>query len=135
MEPEATTEILSPEIISALISASGTIIAAIIAWLSAKSAAKREIRKLKTEWARQDKLSDDQKFTEMTSAVSRYIQTGWPRHQREALEKISTVQSTGRLSSDELQCLYEAVLSSDIDQCRTQLSVVIRLRQQIVDRK
>ena len=126
---------LSTELICAIITASGTVLSAVIAFFSARYTAKREIRKMKLQWTREDNLSDKKEFSEMTAAVSRYAQSGWSRHQREALECISVLQvsASGELL-DELTTLSNLVASDSLDDISQQLMTVIRLNS-CIDRK
>ncbi len=121
---------LPPEIVSAIISACGVILSAIIAFLSAKSVANKEIKKMKMQWSREDSLSDQQAFSEMLSAVSRYLQSDWSRHQREALEKISAIRGMkGGKQLEALDALHASVLSGDKSEIEVAIAGITRLRQ------
>ena len=74
-----------------LLGAISPILAAAIAFFTAKHTARKEIRKLELQWKREDTVSENRDFSEMVAAVSRYAQSGWSKHQREAIEKISVV--------------------------------------------
>ena len=123
---------IKSQLICAIITASGTVLSAVIAFFSARYTAKREIRKMKLQWAHDDHLSDKKDFSEMTAAVSRYAQSGWSRHQREALECIAVVQvsASGDLLS-ELITLSNLVSSGSLDDIHQQLMSVIRLNSTI----
>ncbi|MBE6985949.1 MAG: hypothetical protein E7433_00795 [Ruminococcaceae bacterium] len=135
MDPEIANDLLSPEIISAIISAFGTIAAAIIAWISAKFTAKREIHKLRLSWEREDNILRKKAFADMGAAVSRYIQSGWSRHQREALEAIAFVRSSDGETASEIENLYEAVLGGEIEQCKTALAEAALSHQQVTSQQ
>ena len=130
MEPD-TANNLSPEVIAAIISAGGAIASAVIAWVSAQFVAKREIRKMQLSWKREDDTLHQKLFADMSVAVSRYIQSGWSRHQREAAEAISLFQSTSPEMAPEIATLYDAVLDGQIERCKTSLVKVICLHQQV----
>lgn len=120
------------ELTCAIITATGTVLSAVIAFLSARFTKKREIKKLKLQWSREDALSDKKEFAEMTIAVSRYAQSGWARHQREALESIMVLQASahGKLLN-ELTVLACLVHSDSLDDIPQQLMTIIRLNSSV----
>lgn len=93
---EKLSDLLTSEAFTALTSllaAISPILAAAIAFFTAKHTTRKELRKLKSQWNREDAVWEKESFTEMVAAVSRYAQSGWSKHQREAMEKISVVQT------------------------------------------
>ena len=121
---------LPTEIICALITAGGTILSALIATISAKHVTQRELKKLKLQWKHERDLSSADAFTEMVMAVSRYTQSGWPRHQREALERITAMQTNAHgETASALNALYGATASGSAAEINKCLATVIRLQQ------
>ena len=93
---EKLSDMLTSEAFTALTSllaAISPILAATIAFFTAKHTTRKEFRKLESQWNREDTVWEKESFAEMVAAVSRYTQSGWSRHQREAMEKISVVQT------------------------------------------
>ena len=127
---------IKTQVICAIITASGTVLAAVIAFFSARYTARREIKKLKLQWTREDNLTGKKEFAEMTAAVSRYLQSGWSRHQREALESVAILQVTahGDLLT-ELSTLSDLIASDSLDDIPQQLRTVIRLNSAINRKK
>lgn len=125
---------MKTEIICALITAGGTVLAAIIAHFTARWTSKREVKKMKMQWDHDGDVARERAFSEMVAAVSKYIQSGWARHQREAVEKISAVQANecGELL-DALDNLINSVLSEKTEAVAEQLSAVMRLRRRCPD--
>lgn len=121
---------LPTEIICALITAGGAILSAVIAHLTARGTTRREIKKLKMQWKRDDDLAAQKTFSEMYAAVSKYIQSGWSRHQRDAMEKVSELRANeqGELLNA-LDDLHAAILSEMPDVAAQQLTVVLQLRK------
>ena len=83
---------------------------------------------MKLQWDRDDLISGKKSFLEMTAAVSRYAQSGWQRHQREALECIAALQvfASGDLLA-ELTTLSDLVSSDSLDDIHQQLMKVVQL--------
>lgn len=113
------------EIICAVIAFLGTVMSALIALLTAKHTSKKEFIKMQMQWQREDKLANDQAYADMLSAVSKYLQSGWSKHQRKALVKISTVQMY--CSNAELDSLYSSVASGNIESVKAQYHLVSKL--------
>lgn len=111
-----------------LLGAISSILAAVIAFFTAKFTTRKEFRKLELQWKREDNALERQALSDMCAAVSKYLQSGWSRHQREALGKISSAKAlvSGDLL-DSLAKLHESVLSSDTGKILTALTEVNRL--------
>lgn len=125
------------EAVCAIITACGTVLSAVIAFFSSRYVSRKEIRKMKMQWEHDDRTINQKAFSEMVSAVSRYAQSGWSRHQREAMEKISaSMIGEGNSMSDELSALYKSVsggyAKSDIEM---HLESVVKLRNSNVKYK
>ena len=93
---EKLSDVLTSEAFTALTSllaAISPILAATVAFFTAKHTTRKEFRKLESQWNREDTVWEKESFAKMVAAVSRYTQSGWSRHQREAMEKISVVQT------------------------------------------
>lgn len=134
--PENLLDFLSPEVISALIALLGSIITFISANLSAKHTAKNEIKKLKLEWSREDRAAENQLFSDMSAAISKYIQSGWSRHQRDALSQIAILQTNCNEDYCKvLEDLQKAVLANDVTKTVAALTAVNRLRRTAVKSK
>lgn len=133
---EQINDLLTPEVVAALITLLGSIITIIFADWRAKRAAKNEFKKLKMEWAREDRTLENQLFSDMNGAVSKYIQSGWPRHQRDALEKIAAFQSYCHQDYyASLADLQSAVLANDTAKTIAALAAVNQLRHDAVNGK
>lgn len=118
------------ELICAVISFLGTALSAVIAFLTARFTSNREIKKMKMQWAHDKTSSQKQALSEMVSATSRYVQSGWSKHQREAMEKISAFSICAAKDHFEaLSSLYTAVASDEREDAAICLSAVIQLCQ------
>lgn len=121
---------MKTEVICALITAGGTMLAAVIAHLTALWTSKREVKKMKMQWDHDTEVAEKRAFSAMLAAVSKYIQSGWAKHQRDAIEKISAVQASERGEMfDALDGLIKTVLSGDTEAIAEQLSAVMRSRR------
>lgn len=109
-----------------LLAAISPILSAVIAFITAKYTTQKEIRKQEMQWDREDDIAENRDFSAMTSAVSRFIQSGWSKHQREAIERITVVQTAD--SDPELDTLFDAVASGDTDNSANCLQNVVRVR-------
>lgn len=106
-----------------LLGAISPILAAVISFFTAKYTSRKEIRKLELEWKRKDAISKNRDFLEMVAAVSRYSQSGWSSHQREAMEKISIIQA--QHNDPLLRSLWQSVNSGNIADSLTYLQSII----------
>ncbi|MGM9615689.1 MAG: hypothetical protein ACI4V3_05305 [Faecousia sp.] len=77
---------MSSEIISALISAA---VALIVSYITAK----KEIKKMRLEWEREDHLSAEDELANMASAVSSFISRGSEGYREQALSKVASARS------------------------------------------
>ena len=109
--------------ITDFLAAVSPILAALVAFVTAKFTARHEIRKQKMQWAREDNLSENRDFSDMVAAVSRYTQSGWSKHQREAMERISRVQAAAPAPS--LNALWDAVAAGSIDDAQSCLQNIL----------
>lgn len=117
---------MSTEVICALIAVGGTLLSALVSYAVSRSTANREIEKMQLTWEREDVVSSDDEFAEMSSLVAQFVQSNRTTHQREALAKIAAIRSkeSGSLASI-LDDLYSAVRSGDILSSDACLSRVI----------
>lgn len=112
------------EIICSLIAAAGVITSALVSYLISHSAAKREIQNLQMTWKREDIISSDADFADMSASVAKYAKSGNSGHQRDALAKIAAIRSveTGSIAI-KLDTLYFEVKNGNLsktDICLTE---------------
>ena len=102
------------EIICAIIAATGTLISAWIAFFVSRSTANKEIIKMKLTWEREDLVSSDDEFAEMSAAAARYISYDSFENKTEAMCKIAAIRSkeTGNVCNN-LDALYSAIQRDD----------------------
>lgn len=91
---------MSSEILSALISAA---VALIVSYITAK----KEIKKMKLEWDREDHLSAEDELANMASSVSSFISRGTEGYREQALSQVAAARSKSAGSMAEaLDSLY-----------------------------
>ena len=122
---------MTSEIISALIAVGGVLFSAIISYAISRSTANKEIEKMKLSWEREDIVSSDDEFAEMTGAVAQFVQSPSNRNQRTAMEKIAAIRSkeVGALG-DMLDKLYFDVQSGVVHSSDVQLTQVINQKRE-----
>ena len=116
---------MSTNVICSIVTAIGVVLSALISWAVAKSAANKEIDKMKLTWEREDVVSSDDEFAEMASAVSIFVASDTGANYRTAMQKIAAVRSKehGPVATY-LDALYVAVREKDwenIDDLLTQV--------------
>ena len=127
---------LPTEIVCELVAGGGAVLAAIIAYLTARTTTKKELKKMKMQWERNDAQSIKADFEEVASSVSKYIQSGWPSHQRDALQKISKLQMAGSEEMfDALESLRTSILYGPKGSIEQRLNAVIKLNRHEPNRK
>ena len=84
---------------------------------------------MQMQWAHDTQAARNRAYADMFSAVSEYVQSGWTKHQRNALSKIAVVQTceTGR-TFDILRELYCSVSAGDTESAKAHLLAVAQLR-------
>lgn len=101
---------MSQTIICAVVSTVGVVLSAVIAFLTALYTSKSEFRKLKMQLEHDDKRAREKAFSEMVGSVSKYVESGYRKYQREAMEKISvSMVGADKQMIDELSRLYSTV--------------------------
>lgn len=112
---------MNTEILCAIISAGGVVVASVISWLVSRSTANKEIRKMRMTWAHEKEISCDEGFAEMVSAVSLYINSRNIGDGYRALEMVSKLRAkeTGELARklDILHSKIENDQLSDLGKC------------------
>ena len=105
---------MDTEIICTLISSAGVVLSALIAWLVSRSSAKKEIEKMKLEWEREDVVSSDDDFGQLSAAVSRYVMdTETPIIRKDAVAFAASMRAreNGTLA-ELLDALYTALVEA-----------------------
>lgn len=126
MDFDKIAELLDFDKTVELLSVISPILSAVIAFITARYTVRKEIQKQQMQWEREDHVSENRDFSEMVSAVSRFTQSGWSKHQREAMERITVVQASNPdLPLDEL---YSTVASGDAAEAATSLQEVLKAR-------
>lgn len=117
---------MTTEVICALITVGGTLLSALISYAISRSTANKEIERMKLTWNREDVVSSDDEFAEMSASVAQFVQADRPSNQRTAMSRIAAIRSkeSGNLA-DVLDCLYSAVKSGNVDDSDLLLSEVI----------
>lgn len=123
---------ISSEYACALISFAGVIISALISKNVAKTAANKEIEKMKLTWEREDVVTSEDEFSEMTAAVARYASSFRSTELRDALGKLAAVRAkeSGALA-EALDVLYQTVSTGYRTEIETQLSRVIAMKHSL----
>lgn len=106
---------MTTEVVCALIATVGAITSAVISWFVSRYSANKEVEKMKLLWKREDVISSDEEFAEMSSAVARCLQSSSKRHRIDAMAKVAAIRSKelGEMAA-RLDSLYNA-LNSDSD--------------------
>lgn len=117
---------MTSEVICTLITVGGVTFSALISYAISRSTANKEIEKLQLSWEREDIISSDDEFADMTGAVAKYVSHNTSSNQRDAIERVASVRSKeagtlGRLLDE----LYIDVKSSNIHNADIHLSQVI----------
>lgn len=84
--------LIETEVICAIITVSGVVISSVIAFLVSKNSAEKEIEKMKMSWKREDSTASDEEFSEMITAVTRYVHGRKREDELPALEKLNNVR-------------------------------------------
>lgn len=90
---------MKTEIICALITFGGIVVSALFSYVISRSTANKEIERMKLAWEREDVISSDDEFAEMTGAVAKFVSTCSGTTKRNALEQVASIRSkeTGEL--------------------------------------
>lgn len=122
--------IISSELICSLISVAGVIVSALISRNVSKNTTAKEIEQMKLTWEREDLVSSEDDFGEMTASVARYISGFHVSSQRDALAKIASIRAkeNGALGVA-LDELYQAVYHRSIMEINDRLTKVINARR------
>ena len=122
--------IISSAIVSAIITTIGSIITAKIsqktAFKTAEETANREIEKMERTWQREDIVSSDEEFAEMSSAVASFVHMRNGAFSLEATKAVASIRSkeTGELAST-LDHLYNSIQADDYQKTEMLLSEAI----------
>ena len=128
------TTILSSVVISAAVSGIfnlfATAAAGKIAVKAAREAAKNEIDKLQHTWNREDTVSYDEEFDQMTTAVAKYIWSGGLRYDDKAMAMVAVLRSkvTGELAQT-LDSLYTSIQLDQVQLADQHLSEAIEIKR------
>lgn len=119
------------EVVCAIIAACGTVVSALIAWFVSRSAASKEIEKMRLTWDREDLVSSDDEYAEMASLVSTYIHYRNGGSQVKALAKVGALRSkeNGPIAED-LDGLYEAIETGTVLRVDEFLTKVINTKRE-----
>ena len=93
---------------------------------AAREAASQEIKKLERTWEREDIVSSDEEFAEMSSAVAIYVYQATIPHSRDAIGKVASVRSKehdnlGRI----LDALHQSITNGDTSRAERELTKAI----------
>lgn len=114
------------EVVCSLIAAGGVIVSAMFSWFVSHSTANKEIRKLQMTWKREDIISSDDEFADMSAEVAKYVQSASFTFQQSSMAKVAFIRSKelGELS-DKLDSLYSAIKSGKPTESDDCLSAVL----------
>ena len=123
---------IDPMIVCAIITTFGTILSALIAWAVSRSTAKRELKKMRLMWEREDIVSSDDDFAQMAESVARYIHRNRSSDGVDAAGKVNALRAkeSGTLANA-LDLLYFALddskhcIDPDFEKIQQCLSKVI----------
>lgn len=127
---------VSAAVVSAIITLIGNIIAAKIAQRTALKTAQettnQEIKKLEKTWEREDIVTSDDEFAEMSAAVAKFVYHNSPSTTRDALANVAAVRSkeSGSLGED-LDFLYDAIRLNKQTDANKFLTMAINERRKI----
>ena len=101
---------MSAEIICALITVIGGLVANIFAWRISRHTAKREVEKMRLTWEREDMVSSEDEFAEMVEKVFRLLHVSTRSNWADAAGKVAALRAkeTGDLAAA-LDALYAAL--------------------------
>lgn len=124
---------MSEKILNALIALVGILTSALVSWFVSRNTANKEIEKMKLSWDREDIVSSEDDFAEMSAAVSSYISSKFPTKGRIAAEKVAYVRAK---ETGELACLLDDLHSSivyceNIKSVESKLSKVLEKKREI----
>ena len=124
-------EEIKTEIICAVIAATGAVLSALIAWFVSRSAAAKEIEKLRLTWEREDVVSSDDEYASMAAVVASYIQCDNGHCQREAMAAVASVRikESGDIGVA-LDQLYECISNDQIHKTDSALTHVIEKKRE-----
>ena len=129
---------ISSAVVGAIVSFVGNIIAAKIAQKTAIKAAQeataQEIKKLERTWEREDIVSSDEEFAEMSCAVSKYIHRNTIENGTDAVGKVASIRSKehgelGRI----LDALHKCLDDRDLDGASKELTKAIDEKRRLND--
>lgn len=125
---------ISSAAVASITALASAIISAIVAKRTAEITANKEIEKLKLSWEREDAVSSDTDFNEMSKAVAMLLHydSGDLEMERDAVGKIAFLRARegGELGSV-LDKLHAAVNASDFETADQLLSEAISIRRVI----
>lgn len=100
---------------------------AVISWFISRTTANKEIEKLRLTWEREDIVSSDEDFAEMSAAVAEFVSNGYHRARESAMAKAAAIRSkeSGEMA-DALDRLYRALANHNIYETDEALSRVIK---------
>lgn len=114
------------EVICALVATSGVVISAFISWLVSRASANKEIEKLMLTWEREDIVSSDDEFADMSSSVAKYIVNLYSSERADAMGKVAAIRSKESGSiSEKLDNLYSALKRCDVSEIDQSLNDII----------
>lgn len=121
---------MNTEIICAMIAVAGTVVSALLAWFVSRLTANKEIERLKLSWEREDVVTSDDEFAEMTASVAQYVSSlfeGYDLSAQIPASKVAAIRSreSGALA-DRLDTLYQALLSRQPVTINDELTLVIQ---------
>lgn len=122
---------MSSEMICALIAAIGVVLSSLFSYAISRYTANKELEKLEMTWEREDIVSSEDEFADMSKAIGAYVQSGYPQCQRVAMELVAAARSKefGTLGSL-LDELYMHIQSGNISNTDTWLTKVINQKRE-----
>lgn len=122
---------LNTELICTLVTVGGTVVSALIAWFVSRSTTNKEIEKMKLGWEREDLVSSDDEFSEMASAVAKYVARNHENNRSDAMEKVASIRSkeSGKIAKL-LDQLYDSIVSRNILMTDDYLTKVIEQKRE-----
>ena len=122
---------MSSEMICALISVIGIVISSLFSYAISRYTANKEFDKMKLTWEREDIVSSEEEFSDMSKAVGAYVQSGASQCQRVAMELVAAARSKeSSIFGALLDELYMHIQSGNIGNTDVWLSKVINHKRE-----
>ena len=128
--------IISSAIVSAIVAAIGGIITTIITQRNARTiaqdAAAQEMQKMERTWEREDVVSSDEEFAEMSCAVAKYIHCNTVKLASDAIGMVASIRAKefgelGRILDE----LHKALDNRDLDRADRELTNAINKKREL----